>query len=255
MQVETYPDFDVSSSTSTSATKGDGPHEQRTPHARGEDLGRPRGAQRRRRARPALHRPAPRARGHQPAGLRRPARGRAQGPPSRPDDRHRGPQRPDDRGHRSEHAADRTRQPGHRPGLPHADRGAAQERRRVRHPAAPDGRRRPGHRARDRPAARPDPAGHDDRLRRLAHLDARRVRRAGVRHRHQRGRARAGDPDAAADQAQDDGDQRRRRAAGRRHRQGPDPRDHRPDRHRRRPGLRRRVPRRGRSGRCPWRAA
>ena len=32
--------------------------------------------------------------------------------------------------------------------------------------------------------------GHDDRLRRLAHLDARRVRRARVRHRHERGRAR-----------------------------------------------------------------
>ena len=40
--------------------------------------------------------------------------------------------------------------------------------------------------------------GHDRRLRRLAHLDPRRVRRAGVRHRHQRGRARARHPDAAA---------------------------------------------------------
>ena len=35
------------------------------------------------------------------------------------------------------------------------------------------------------------PAGHDDRLRRLAHRHPRRVRRAGVRHRHERGRARA----------------------------------------------------------------
>ena len=35
-------------------------------------------------------------------------------------------------------------------------------------------------------------------------------------------------------------------AAGRRHRQGPDPGDHRQDRHRRRPGPHRRVPRRGR---------
>ena len=33
---------------------------------------------------------------------------------------------------------------------------------------APDGRRRAGHRARHRPAARPHAAGHDDRLRRLA---------------------------------------------------------------------------------------
>ncbi len=38
-------------------------------------------------------------------------------------------------------------------------------------------------------------------------------------------------------------------------RQGPDPGHHRQDRHRRRPGLRARVPRRRRSGRCPWRAA
>ncbi len=140
---------------------------------------------------------------------------------------------------------DRPGQPGHRPGLPHAGRDAAQERGRVRRPAAPDGRRRAGHRARDRPAARPHPAGHDDRLRRLAHLDARRVRRDRLRHRHQRGRARPRHPDAAADQAEDHGDQRRGRAARRRVRQGPDPRDHRPDRHRRRPGLHRRVPRRG----------
>ena len=45
--------------------------------------------------------------------------------------------------------------------------------------------------------------------------------------------------------AQDDGDHGRRRAARRRHRQGPDPGHHRQDRHRRRPGLHRRVPRRG----------
>ena len=65
------------------------------------------------------------------------------------------------------------------------------------------------------PQLGPDPAGHDRRLRRLAHLDARRVRRAGVRHRHQRGRARAGHADAAAQALQDHGDHRRRRAARR----------------------------------------
>ena len=86
------------------------------------------------------------------------------------------------------------------------------------------------------------------------HLHARRVRRAGVRHRHQRGRARAGHADAAADQAQDDGDHRRGRAARRRDRQGPDPRAHRPDRHRRRPGLRASSTAARRSGRCPWKA-
>ena len=75
------------------------------------------------------------------------------------------------------------------------------------------------------------------------HLHPRRLRRAGVRHRHQPGRARAGHPDAAAGPPQDHGDHRRRRAARRRHRQGPDPGDHRQDRHRRRPGLRPRVPR------------
>ena len=58
-----------------------------------------------------------------------------------------------------------------------------------------------GHRARDRPAAWPDPAGHDGRLRRQPHLHPRRVRRAGLRHRHHRGRARAGHADAAAGQA------------------------------------------------------
>ena len=96
------------------------------------------------RARPALHRPAPRARGHQPAGVRRPPRRRPHGPPSRPHDGDRGPQRPDPRHPR----------PHRRPGQPGADRGAAEERRRVRHPAGPDGRPRPGHRARHRPAAR-----------------------------------------------------------------------------------------------------
>ena len=42
---------------------------------------------------PALHRPPPRPRGHQPAGLRRPAARRPQGPPARPHARHRRPQR------------------------------------------------------------------------------------------------------------------------------------------------------------------
>src|SRR5579864_6304631 len=55
-----------------------------------------------------------------------------------------------------------------RPGVPHPSRGAAEELRRVRRPAASDGRRRPGHRARHRPAARADPARPDHRVRRLA---------------------------------------------------------------------------------------
>ena len=41
--------------------------------------------------------------------------------------------------------------------------------------------------------------GHDHRLRRQPHLDPRRLRRPGLRHRDQRGRARPGHPDAAPD--------------------------------------------------------
>ena len=70
--------------------------------------------------------------------------------------------------------------------------------RRVRHPALRHRLAAPGHRPRHRPRARADAAGHDHRLRRLAHRDARRVRSARLRHRHQRGRERAGHPVAAA---------------------------------------------------------
>ena len=48
-----------------------------------------------------------------------------------------------------------------------------------------------GHRARHRARARPDAAGHDDCLRRQPHVDARRVRRGRVRHRHVAGARRA----------------------------------------------------------------
>ena len=57
----------------------------------------------------------------------------------------------------------------------------------------------------------PDPAGHDDRLRRQPHLDPRRLRRARLRHRHVRGRARARHPDAPPAPAEDDGRRGRRR--------------------------------------------
>ena len=113
----------------------------------------------------------------------------------------------------------------------------------VRRPPALPRRHRAGHRARRRPAAGTHAAGHHGRLRRLAHLDPRRVRRHGVRHRHERGRARARDADAAAQALQDHGDQRRGRPASRRDREGHHPRRHREDRHRRRSGLRARVPR------------
>ena len=170
-----------------------------------------------RRTRPAVHRPAPRPRGHQPAGVRRAAAQRPHGPPARPHRRHRGPQRPDRR-HRP---ADR------RPDLGPPGRGAAREHRRVRHHQLPDGRPGPGHRPRHRPRAGPHAARHDHRVRRQPHRHPRRVRRARVRHRHQRGRARAGHPDAAADAGRSGWRDGRGRAARRRHRQGRHPRHHR----------------------------
>ena len=86
--------------------------------------------------------------------------GRAGAPP-RPHARHRGPQRPrpSTSTSRSPTRSSRTQVETLRT-----------QRRGVRRPAAPARRRRAGHRARRRPAARPDPARHDDRLRRLAHL-------------------------------------------------------------------------------------
>ena len=117
-----------------------------------------------------------------------------------------------------------------------AARCARAQRRGVRHPVLRPRPPAPGHRPRDRPRARHHAAGHDDRLRRLAHLDARRVRRARVRHRHERGRARAGHADAAAEARAHAARDVRRRARARRRRQGPDPR---PDRARRRPRARR----------------
>ena len=197
-------------------------------HALRQDLGRARG-----RARPDLHRPAPRARGHLAAGVREPAAGRPPGPPPRPDARHRRPQRPDRRldGRRSD-----PRPPVARPG-----RDARAQLPRVRRSDLLDRLGAPGDRPRDRPRARRHAAGHDDRLRRLAHVDARRLRRARVRHRHERGRARARHADAAAVEAALDGDPLRGRARLRRDREGPDPRHDRPDRHRRRRRARDRV--------------
>ncbi len=107
----------------------------------------------------------------------------------------------------------------------------------------PMGNARPGHRARHRPAARNHPARYDDRLRRLPHVHARRVRRTGVRHRYEPGRARPRHADPADGPAEDDGGHGRRRTARGRNAEGRHPRDHRQDRHRWRAGLHGRVPR------------
>ena len=80
----------------------------------------------------------------------------------------------------------------------------------------------PGHRARHRPGAGADAAGHDDRLRRQPHGHPRRVRSAGVRHRHLARSSTCWPRRRCCRAAQDDADRRTGELA-RRHRQGPDP--------------------------------
>ena len=138
---------------------------------------------------PALHRPAPRPRGHQPAGLRRPAARRPHGPPPGPHARHRRPQRPDRRhaGRRADPrravAACRSRRSS-ATARSSASRvySLGSERQGIVHVIGPElGVTQPGMTivCGDSP-----------------HRHPRRVRGARVRHRHQRGRARAGHPDA-----------------------------------------------------------
>ena len=83
-----------------------------------------------------LHRPPPRPRGHQPAGLRRPAAGRPPRAPAGPHARHRRPQRPDGR--------DARRRPDPRRALSRPGGDARAQLRGVRHPdllaSAPSGR-------------------------------------------------------------------------------------------------------------------
>ena len=171
-------------------------------------LGEPRRPPRGGPARPALHRPAPRPRGHLAAGVRVAAAERAPGAAARSHTRDDGSQRPDRRRHAAGSA------------LAAAARRARAELRGVRRADLRDRQRARGNRARDRARARPDAARADDRLRRLAHVDARRVRRARLRHRHLGGRARARDADAAAVEAEVAAHPLRRRAGAGRHREG-----------------------------------
>ena len=123
----------------------------------------------------------------------------------------------------------------------------------VRGHALPVGCAGAGDRPRDRPRDGLHAAGARDRLRRLAHVDPRRLRRPRVRDRHQRGRARARHPDAPAGQTGVDGRDRRRRPPRELQRQGRHPGDHQPDRHRRRLRQGRSSTAGRRSGRSPWR--
>ena len=134
-------------------------------------------------------------------------------------------------------------------------RSAGPERARFRRRILSRARQAPGHRPRRRPRAGLHPARHDHRVRRQPHLDPRRVRRAGPRHRHLRGRACARHPDADPEKGQEHAGARRRQAARGRHRQGHHPGHHRRDRHGRRHRPRHRICRRGHPRAVAWKAA
>ena len=170
---------------------------------------------------PDLHRPSPRARGDQPPGIRGPAPVR---PRSQAAGYHAG-------GGRPQRADQRPLQGHRRRGKPHPGRDPGEELRGLRRALLRHGGYSPGHRPHHRPGTGLHPAGHDHRLRRFPHLDPWRLRGARLRHRHLRGGARAGDPDADPEPGQEHAHQRGRRAAARHHRQRPDPRHHRQDRH------------------------
>ena len=136
----------------------------------------------------------------------------------------------------------RPRRSGHRRGERSPDAGAPTQHRRFRHHRVPVGSAGSRHRARDRPRDGLHATRHDDRLRRLAYVDARGVRRTGAGDRHVGGRACPGDADLAAGEAEVDGGDGGRRASDRLQREGHHPRDHQHDRHRRGHRPRDRVP-------------
>ena len=115
--------------------------------------------------------------------------------------RSRSPSRPHTGDGRSQRAHVAPLDPDRGPHLATPARGARRELRGVRHHRLSKRPREPGHRPRDRSRARRHPAGHDHRLRRLAHLHPRRARLARLWHRHQRGRARPRHPDTAPAEA------------------------------------------------------
>ena len=140
----------------------------------------------------AVRRPASDPRGHEPAGVRHAAGARVEGAVSRADDR-------DGRSHRADARSAAAVHGRHGGG--HA-LGARAQLPRGRHAAVRPQQRLAGHRPRHRAGAGTDAAGDDDRLRRQPHVDARRVWRGRVRHRHVAGarRARVAVPGAGAAQ-------------------------------------------------------
>ena len=164
--------------------------------------------------------------------------------------RARSPPRPHARDRRPQHAHRRHARGGADQGraLARAGADARAQLRGVRDPRLLARLLAPGDRPRDRPRARRHPARHDDRLRRLAHLHPRGLRRACLRDRHERGRARARDAVHGPAQAALDARQLRGRARLRRERQGPHPRHARAPRRGRHDRSRRRVRRPGDPG-------
>ena len=159
-------------------------------HHRRQDLGRPRRHPGRGRPGRPRRRPPSRPRGHQPAGVHRPPRPRARRPPARA----RRSRRPTTRS-RPRRAACRSLDAMAAAQVQPARGATARE---FGIPLHGIGDAEPGHRPRHRAAARPDPAGDDDRLRRLAHQHPRRVRGARVRDRDERGRDGPRHPDACS---------------------------------------------------------
>ena len=111
------------------------------------------------------------------------------------------------------------------------------------------------HRPCGRPRAGPHPAGHDHRLRRQPHLDPRRLRGPGPRHRHLARSSTCWPPrPCASSKSKNMRVTLRRRAGPRRRRQGLRPGPDRRDRHGRRHRLRHRIRRRGDPGALDGRA-
>ncbi len=180
-------------------------------HPLRQAVGQPRRPHRGGRHGAALHRPPPRARGHEPAGLRGTEARRPRSVARRLDRRHGRPQH----AHAalgSRHRRSRCRGCRSRRSTPTSGHR--------REGVLPVPRQAPGHRPRDRSRAGRDAARDDGRLRRFAHEHARRVRGARVRHRHVRGRARAGNAVPPHQAGEDDVRQRRGHAACRVHGQG-----------------------------------